>query len=444
VPYLPGFVYGYASALAANQQILAATPLAGLLPKLSVDGGTPTAAVAASAVYAPPQGERKGTADMVLVTMIDLSAPRIAQTLAILGTVETVYASTSNLFVASSRYVLRGADGVLLPAEPPYYLTDIHQIRLGSDAMSVVGSASIEGFLGTDADKAAFRLSDYQGRLRAVTSSSFMWGVGQNRVTILEPSTISPGLLRTVSYLPNARRPQSLGKPFELLYGTRFLDDRLYAVTFKKIDPLYIVDLADNTDPRIAGQLELPGFSDYLHPLPNGLLLGFGKDARPAGVNGDGQFAWYQGLQLTLFDVNDVGHPRQIQTVVMGKRGSDSALLRNHHAFSMLTQADGSGSIGIPARIHDGPTPLDAADWTYYPWQQSGLMRFELRGTNAADARLVQMPSLIIQSAAQSSGYFPDSASDGGRSVLFRNGAIYIGNGQFWRQDNAGNTFGPY
>lgn len=436
VPYLPGFLYGYPS-LAANQQLLAATPLSGLLPKSRINGGEATAAVAASAVYVPPQGEPVVMADMCLVTMIDLGGPRIAQTLAIVGTFETVYASTTSLFVASSRYALRNASGVLLPAEPPYYLTDIHQIRLGSNAMNIVGSASIEGFLGTDVEKAGFRLSDYQGRLRAVTSSSTMWGGDvQNRVTILEPSTISPGLLRTVAYLPNAQRPQSLGKPGEQLYGTRFLGERLYAVTFRRIDPLYVVDLADSSDPRIAGLLEVPGFSDYLHPLPNGLLLGFGRDATASGV--------LQGLQLSLYDVSNAGLPREMQRVVMGKLGSDSALLRDHHAFSMLTQADGSGSIGIPARIHDGPTPPYASDSTYYPWLESGLMRFELRGTSAADARLVQMPSLIVQRAAQSSTYIPDSASNGGRSVLFRNGAIYIGNGQFWRQDNVGNTFGPY
>jgi hypothetical protein len=289
-------------------------------------------------------------------------------------------------------------------------------------------------------------LSEYQGRLRAVTSSTTLWGgVNQNRVTILEPSTLAPGLLKTVSYLPNPQRPQMLGKPYEILYSTRFVDDRLYAVTFKSIDPLYIVDLADVADPRIAGALELPGFSNYLHPLPNGLLLGFGKDTRPANELGDGQFAWYQGLQLTLFDVRDASTLRAMQSVVMGKRGSDSALLRDHHAFSMLAQSDGLATLAFPARIHDGPSPLyGSGDSAYYPWQESGLARFELRGATAADARLVQMPSLLTHTVTQSSPNFIDPAAIGGRSVLFRNGTIYIGNGQFWRQDSAGIASGPY
>ena len=148
----------------------------------------------------------------------------------------------------------------------------------------------------------------------------------------------------------NAARPQALGKPSELLYSTRFLGDRLYAVTFKKIDPLYVVDLSSSADPKIAGAVELPGFSDYLHPLPDGLLLGFGKDAVPADNFADGQFAWYQGLQLTLFDVSNASQPRELQRVAFGKRGSDSPLLRDHHALSILPQADGSISIAFPAR----------------------------------------------------------------------------------------------
>jgi hypothetical protein len=325
--------------------------------------------------------------------------------------------------------------------EPPVYLTDMHQIRIAADAMTIVGSASLEGYLGNDPDKASFRLSEYQNRLRAVTSSAQMWGSAtRNRLTILEPSTITPGLLKTVSYLPNAKRPQTLGKPFEQLYSTRFLADRLYAVTFKKIDPLYVVDLADNADPRIAGTLEVPGFSDYLHPLPNGLLLGFGKDAKPANEPGDGQFAWYQGLQLSLFDVNDIAQPRELSRVIMGKRGSDSALLHDHHAFSGLIQADGTGSFALPARIMDGPYPMyGSGDSAFYPWQQSGLMRFELRG-----ASIAPLPSLITHTAAKNPNLQNDPAVSNARSVLFRNGTVYVGNGQFWHQDSIGNVNGPY
>ena len=446
VPYLPLFYYGAQDPayVAQNRTLLANTPLSALLPSVRINGGDATPLVAATSVFAPPQGGRKPLADMVVITAIDLASPRVAQSIAIVGAVETVYASTTDLFVASSRYELRSGGGQLLP-EPAIYLTDLHQIRLGANAMTIVGSGSVEGYLSSDPDKAPFRLSAHEGKLRAVTSSQ-MWNAGKNRVSILEPSAITPGLLKLVSHLPNAKRPAPLGKPNEMLYGVRFMGERLYAVTFKKVDPLYVVDLSDVSDPRIAGELQIPGFSDYLHPLANGLLLGFGKDARPSDSTGDGQFAWFQGLQLTLFDVADATQPREIQRVLIGKRGSDSALLRHHHAFSMLTLSDGLSSIGIPARIHDGEN-YGYSDSTSYPWKESGLARFELRGRTPADARLVPMPSLVSHRATDPNAYYApntDASHYNARSILFRDGTIYVGNGQFWHQDKAGITVGPF
>lgn len=450
VPYLQGFYYGVSSEpyLAMNRERLAWARLEDLLPKMRINGVDAVAAVAPSAVHAPPQGSRSPLADMILVTAIDVASPRVVQTMAIIGTIDTAYASTANLYLASSRGEYRNTMGGLLPIEPAALRTDIHQIRLGADGMSIVASGTLEGFLGHEADKAAFRLSEHQGRLRAVSSSSTWWIGNKNRLTILEPSDFAPGVLRTVAILPNAQRPQAIGKPNEVLYGTRFVGDRLYAVTFKNIDPLYVIDLADARDPRIAGAVELPGFSDYLHPLANGLLLGFGKDAVPADVSGDGPFAWYQGLQLTLFDVSDASRPRELQRAVMGKRGSDSALLKSHHALSVLPAADGSLAIAFPARIHDGSGPTYCCSpSSWYPWDYSGLLRFELRGTTAADASLRALPALVTDRsnpATPSSWNYSDPAASSARSVLFRNGTAYIAHGRFWHRDNVGTIVGPY
>ena len=296
----------------------------------------------------------------------------------------------------------------------------------------------MEGSPANIPDKAVFRFSEHEGRLRVVTSSLSMWGNQmKNRLTVLEPSTLAPGVLRTVSILPNAQRPESIGKPGELLYGTRFLGDRLYAVTFKKIDPLYVVDIANPADPKIAGALELPGFSDYLHPLPNGLLLGFGMDARVAEGMGDGSFAWFQGLQLTLFDVSN-GTPREIDRSVIGQRGSRSALLATHHAFSQLRRADGTLAIAIPARVHDGAVPeFGSGDSAYYPWLESGLLRFVVQGDTPATARLVTLPRMVT--VVPGDGTLDPSLMDA-RGVQFTNGTVYVGFGKFWLQEITRNT----
>ncbi len=448
VPFVEGFQYGATSApaLAANDQRLAATTLAAMLPGVRINGAARAPLVAAESVMLPPLGTRAPTADLVTVYAIDLATRRITQSLSVLGTAETVYASPTNLYVATSRFQYRTAQGVLL-AEPGFYTTDVHQVRLGTDAMTLVGTGTVEGTLGFNPDKAAFRLGEHQGQLRVVSSSNVQWGgTVKNRVTVLQPSAVVPGLLKTVSFLPNAQRPEPLGKPGEVLYSTRFVGDRLYVVTFKIVDPLYVVDLSNSADPRIAGALEIPGFSEYLHPLPNGLMLGFGKDARPALEIGDGTFAWYQGLQLSLFDVNNPAQPRELQRVLIGKRGSHSPLLTTHHAFASLTRPGGALAIAIPALIHDGAAPaMGSGDSAYYPFLESGLLQFEVQGSGAADARLVQRPSLITHRAADyGQGYFTDPSLKG-RSVIFPSGTVYVGNGRFWRQDATGGIVsGPF
>ena len=444
-PDLAGFSYGATTgpALDANRTLLTKTPTTAMLPAVRISGGPASPLLSPSHIYAPPQGARAPTADMVVVAAINLVDLRIAQAIGVLGSIDAVYAAPDNLYITSSRMPLRTPTGVALP-EPTVYLSDVTRIRLGENSLDIVGTGTVEGYLAADAEKAQFRMSEFQDKLRVVTGSQLMWGDNKNKLTILEPSTIAPGLLRTVAVLPNAKRPESLGKPGELLYGTRFVNERLYAVTFKMIDPLYIVDLVDITDPRITGSVQMPGFAEYLHPLPNGMLLGFGKDAVPAVDFGDGSFAWYQGLLLTLYDVSNAAAPKEVQRVTLGMRGSDSILLRDHHAFSSLVGTNGAGVISFPASINEGSPPFVASPSYYYPWKQSGLMRFALAGTSAADMRLAPLQPLITHSATSGIQYFTDGARYNARSVLFGAGTVYLSNGQLWRQDRSGQQAGPY
>jgi uncharacterized secreted protein with C-terminal beta-propeller domain len=108
-----------------------------------------------------------------------------------------------------------------------------------------------------------------------------------------------------VGELPNAARPQPLGKPGEHLYASRFIGARGYLVTYRLTDPLYVLDLSDPGDPKMAGELHVEGYSDYLFPVSDTLLLGVGKDAVVDGGAGDGRFAWYQGVKVSLIDVSE-------------------------------------------------------------------------------------------------------------------------------------------
>jgi uncharacterized secreted protein with C-terminal beta-propeller domain len=106
--------------------------------------------------------------------------------------------------------------------------------------------------------------------------------------------------------------------------------EKCYLVTFKKIDPLFVIDLSDVETPTVLGELKIPGYSVYLHPYGATHLIGVGKETEEAE---EGDFAWYQGVKISLFDVSDVSNPLQVANITVGDRGTDSPALRDHKAF---------------------------------------------------------------------------------------------------------------
>ena len=415
-----------AEAVAHNRALLAEVPLAALLPSIRVDGGEAQPLLVADKVLLPPVGARRPMPEFACVTRIDLRDPQQRETLAVVGGVEHVYVAADALYIATGRYQPILEAGVL--RWPGTATTEIHRVVLGEEALRVDGSGSVEGVVGRDSERSPFRFSDHDGRLRLLTVGDF-GALGRNRLSVLEPSAVAPGVLKRVGELPNPARPQPIGKPFEDLYGTRFVGDRLYAVTFLNVDPLYVIDLADPADPKITGAVELPGFSDYLHPLAGDLLLGVGLDASPASGAGDGRFAWFQGLQVVLFDVADPTAPTVLDRLLLGQRGSGSAALRSHHGFASLELADGRFRFAFPARIHGERWPGTAGSGsTIAPWRESGLFAFDVLGQGAA-ARLQPLAPMIV--AAPPASGFDDSAHDA-RALLTADGVLQVANGRFW------------
>ena len=118
--------------------------------------------------------------------------------------------------------------------------------------------------------------------------------------------------------------------PNENLHSVRFMGDKCYLVTFKSTDPLFVIDLSQPSNPKVLGELKIPGYSDYLHPYDDTHLIGVGKDTIEAEER---DFAWYQGLKLALFDVGNVNNPTQLSNYIIGDRGTDSDALYEPKAF---------------------------------------------------------------------------------------------------------------
>lgn len=227
-----------------------------------------------------------------------------------------LYASQTNLYLATPHST--SDDG---PAEPwaRAEATLIHKLALDDGSVSYQASGQVPGRILNQ-----FSMDEHDGHLRVATtvghvSRSLRGGEvsSTNNVYILD------GEMKTVGELEGVA-------PNERIYSARFMGDRAYLVTFKKVDPFFVLDLSDPTAPEVLGELKLPGYSDYLHPFGEDHVIGIGKDTVEAE---SGDFAWYQGVRVNLFDASDVEDPELLDAMVLGDRGSESEVLRDHKAF---------------------------------------------------------------------------------------------------------------
>jgi len=162
--------------------------------------------------------------------------------------------------------------------------------------------------------------------------------------------------------------------PGERIHSARFMGDKCYVVTFKKVDPLFVIDLSSPADPKVLGRLKIPGYSDYLHPFGEGFLIGVGKETAEAE---EGDFAWYQGVKVSLFDVSDLENPTEISKLIIGDRGTDSPVLRDHKAFLLDM---GRGLLVMPVLVakidpSDYPHGVPANAYGEYVWQGAYVLR---------------------------------------------------------------------
>lgn len=226
---------------------------------------------------------------------------------------QTVYASQESLYVATQKATLERPDAEQPPQDQ---VTEIHKFDTSkADETRYLGSGAVTGTLLNQ-----YSMSEHEGFLRvASTNAPLWWSPGANRasesfVTVLKTDG---ALLRQVG------RVGGIGKG-ERIYAVRFLGDVGYVVTFRQVDPLYTVGLSDPANPKVMGELELLGYSAYLHPVGEGLLLGVGQAADDQGRT--------QGTQVSLFDVSDPAKPARVANHVVGD-GSSSAAEFDPHAF---------------------------------------------------------------------------------------------------------------
>ncbi|UZP73574.1 hypothetical protein E0F26_01980 [Candidatus Paraluminiphilus aquimaris] len=388
--------------VANNEALLAETSESDILPEVRIDGEIIEPLTLDSCYRVDPEHPlaEPVPSDSTLTTFLAISAEtgEVLRAACTFEPVSGIYMGSSFIALTHVRWDLEQRG------------TLVH--LMARDSFDYLGSELIDGDLysGGNAD---FRISESGGVLRLVTTE---WtgdpeDAFTHRLFTLSPSDTAPELdvLGVLGDDPQAR----IGKPNEDLYGVRFMGNRAYMVTFERIDPLYVIDLSDPSQPSIVGELEVPGFSDLLHEVSDDLLLGLGSSDR-----------FFPKLEL--YNVSDVTSPISQGLVELGEEmdWSYSPAQYNRYAFTYLAGNE-TDRLTVPY-VASG-----LRDDEYQHIERIAL--FEITNKNEPDAAAVLPVGEVTLE--------PNSV-DGDTRVILDNEALYVIShtdllGGFWSNPEA-------
>jgi len=307
----------------------------------------------------------------------------------LLGQTSSMYVSLNNIFITVPVFAGGGEK------------TNIHRIRIENGKIEYKKSGEVPGYILNQ-----FSMDEHEGYFRIAITTGQVWGdtSSLNHIYVLDMDLNIVGRLEDLA-------------PKEKIYSARFMGDKCYLVTFKKIDPLFVIDLADPTYPKVLGELKITGYSDYLHPYDENHIIGIGKETIEAE---GGNFAWYQGVKISLFDVSDVSTPKEIAKYEISDRGTDSPILTDHKAF-LFDKSKNLLVIPVSvAEIDETKYPSGVPPNAYgnFVWQGAYVFNISLDEGLVLKGRITHMEN---NNDFMKNSYFP-------ASPYFINRALYIDN----------------
>ncbi|MBI5532837.1 MAG: beta-propeller domain-containing protein [Deltaproteobacteria bacterium] len=323
---------------AAERAILASTRLPTIVDKAQA---TPICSTMLRTAFSDGRGAKEGRGlsnDGAFTTVVsfDLKADHAPATAATLKSRPgAIFASNGALYLSVVQRKPRVGSSWYSFYSSVDEASEIHKFRISANPADTryVGSGVIPGHVLNQ-----FAMDEWYGYLRIATTRGKVPDPRvHSEVSILAEA--ESGNLVRVGAVQNIA-------PGEDIRAVRFDGDRGYVVTFKKTDPLFVMDLYHPARPSILGELKIPGFSTYMHRIDPDHLLSIGFDA-----NDHGDFAYFDGVILQLFDVKNPTQPRLLHKEKIGTRGSSSEAATNHLAFNYFEER---GLLAIPMTLCDG------------------------------------------------------------------------------------------
>ncbi|PLS17171.1 hypothetical protein CVD28_14050 [Bacillus sp. M6-12] len=277
-----------------------------------------------------PQSQERGFS---ILSAFDLAKPlKKAEITTQLGSGEQFYMSSKNIYLAVS-------DNSISEEEKDFVWnpdTIIYKFSINGTKIDFQQSAGVKGTLLNQ-----FSMDEHEGYFRIATTKGDTFDnrtPSSNNIYILDQN------MKMAGHLENLARG-------EKIYSARFMGDKIYVVTFKQVDPLFVIDAADPKVPKILGKLKIPGFSDYLHPLDENHLIGFGHHTKLVSQKGSREpLIRTDGVKLAIFDVTDVTNPKEKFSEIIGDNGTSSPLNYDHKALLFNKE---TGLFAFPVNIYN-------------------------------------------------------------------------------------------
>ncbi len=416
--YSPRVPYEQLAAGVTAQQkstVLDQMTSADFLPTWKADTAAAETLVADTDCYVHPSNASFAL-QVTTITAIDLGSPTLARaSRCFVGGTEAIYMAPTNLYLATSRFpFIVLSTGLLQYA--PQFATDIHKFSVAGMAINYRASGEVQGNLGWDTERESYRMGEFNDDLRVLSfTGQTGWALPEDATSTTAPppspatltvlrESASGSSLDAIATLPDSKHPEPLGQAGEQIDAVRFTGARGYLVTFRSVDPLYVLDLSDPSDPHVAGSLQVTGFSDYLFPLTDTLLFGVGHDVDASNHLG--------GVKLGLFDVSDPTQPKVLDTRTVGASSSQSGLDASSHGINWL-QIGNVARVGLPMLVTAAP---------FDPSPQHGLQRIEV------DTQAQTLALKAMLPAPNDPTTYPSLWGD--RSLQIGPKLVYLTNGQ--------------
>lgn len=302
--------------------------------------------------------------DMTTVTTLSLSEGFETEMEAVMAGAATVMATREHLYIAHQKWPQYNQmtgfyDGSVM--------TEIYKFNI-ENGIELISSGQVEGYLINQ-----FAMDEYDGKLRVATTTQVYkqnqeWET-ENHVFVLDSA------MKQVGHLGNIAKG-------ETIYSVRFSGDRAYMVTFEQVDPFFVIDLSAN-QPKILGELKIPGFSNYLHTIEGNMVFGIGKDVK---VESDGRLIT-GALKISLFDVADELNPKELKNLKIGSEYTYSEALYDHKAVLYVKNKN-----LLAFTINDYNVAISSDDKYYYV-NQAVFVEIDPNGNLTLKGKIEQMPA---------------------------------------------------